>query len=71
MIFREEKDGFTINFSDEEMEALNKTKTLYLDTQVGKDFANNLMGVAMKLSKHFMKNESMNGTLRKNDGSNN
>ena len=54
MKFVEEKDGFIIEFDDGEVNAINKTKSLYLNKDIGKSFAQNLMACAMREQVKFM-----------------
>ncbi len=63
MKFVEEKDGFIIEFDDGEVNAINKTKSLYLNKDIGKSFAQNLMACAMKIMKKLTPENNLNGRL--------
>jgi|TARA_E500000318_G_scaffold20381_2_gene20975 hypothetical protein len=64
MKFIEEKDSFVIEFTDEEIKVITKTKALFFPASIGKDFAQSLMQVSMKLLKKVMPEESLNGGLK-------
>ena len=64
MKFIEEKDSFVIEFTDEEIKVITKTKALFFPASICKDFAQSLMQVSMKLLKKVMPEESLNGGLK-------
>ena len=64
MNFIEDNKSFKIEFTDEEVDVIKKTKTLYFPENVAEDFAKNLTAVSLKLMKHLMGDkDSLNGRL--------